>query len=71
MEVLARTSYLNMSVRRFRLELGFLSGSGGVGNVAEVAAVERPGEGDIGKGNVGSSLSSPSVILPKMSLLTS
>jgi hypothetical protein len=71
MEALARTSYLNLSVKRFRLELGFLSGAGGVGNVAEVAAVERPGEGDIGKGDVGSSLSSPSVMLPKMSLLTS
>ena len=71
MEVLARTSYLNMSVKCFRLQLGFLSGAGGVENIAEVAVVERPGEGDIGKGEVGSSLSSPSVMLPKMSLLTS
>jgi hypothetical protein len=54
--------------KRFRLELGRLSGAGcSVCNEAFVAGL---GSGE-GEGDGGSSLSSPSVMLPKMSLLTS
>jgi hypothetical protein len=64
------TPYLKMLPilldKRFRLELGRLSGAGcSVGIEAFVAGLGS------GEGEGGSSLSSPSVMLPKMSLLTS
>ncbi len=57
-------------VKRLRLELGFLSGKG-IGWDEEGPAPESPIEGETGDSDVASSLSSPSVMLPKMSLLTS
>jgi hypothetical protein len=64
------TPYLKMLPilldKRFRLELGRLSGAGC--SVCIEAFVAGLGSGE---GEGGSSLSSPSVMLPKMSLLTS